>query len=864
MPVQTRAKPALFDLAGRPLRLGSELGSGGEGAVYELRDRFDAVVKLYHKPLDSEKSAKIATMAKFGNERLLRLAAWPTESIRVGSGTGPVVGFIMPKITGHRQAFSLYSPKLRLQEFPAASWQFLIRSAANAARAFAVVHESGHVIGDVNHGNLFVSGKATVRLIDCDSYQITINGSRWFCEVGTPTHQPPELQNVRTFRGVVRTPNHDNFGLAVIIFQMLFMARHPFSGRFLGTGEMPMERAITEYRFAYGSNAAAMQMQPPPASLGLNGVTRDVALLFERAFYRQGSQPNGRPRPDEWVRALQDLEQHLKKCPVNPAHQFVDTLSKCPWCEIEVATGVPLFQIAVLGSAQTGFTIAALWAKVNSVPNPGPAPALPRVDGLAVTLSPAAVELQHATFGAKLKAGFLALIGVTSRIESLKRKIETKTADARSQWQNIRDNWNIYTSSKDFQDLLDNLQGLRSQYESLAQKRLQELQKLEANRHRLQLHAHLDRCRISNARIKGVGDAKKATLQSYSVETAADIADHRVLAVPGFGPVLLSNLKRWREQQERRFVFDPNKGVDQAAKNAVERQILTEKIDLERKLNEGLSKLTVSSHHILTRRRTLLAQAEQTARDLAQAEADLGASSAVSPIVPRKRAIIALGAISIGGLIIASHLGEGPTAVISQQTPQQVQPRPMELQQIQNARAASPVPLVRPTFPPHEEKDASGQLRPEDGYDWSDGNRVSVRWMPGKLSRQYPHLIASPTEGEWQPDDGYNWANPTNPNSKSVRWAPGIASTLYPNVMAAALEGQWRPAEGYAWMFSPPRLGDMRVKPVLPEYQFPISAPEKPFQRGLAGRTAWEQWVATLSGDLHQGAEWWGAIRESW
>ena len=313
MPVQTRAKPALFDLAGRPLHLGSELGSGFEGAVYELRDLSEVVVKLYHKPLDLEKSAKIVTMANFGSERLLKLTAWPREPIRVGSRTGPVGGFIMPKIIGHRQAFALYSPKLRLQEFPNASWQFLIRSAANAARAFAVVHDSGHVIGDVNHDNLFVGGNATVCLIDCNSYQITINGSRWFCEVGTPTHQPAELQNIRTYKGVVRAPNHDNFGLAVIIFQMLFMARHPFSGRFLGTGEMPMERAISEYRFAYGSNAAAMQMQPPPASLGLNGVTRSVALLFERAFSKQGSQPNGRPRPEEWVTALEDLERASEK-----------------------------------------------------------------------------------------------------------------------------------------------------------------------------------------------------------------------------------------------------------------------------------------------------------------------------------------------------------------------------------------------------------------------------------------------------------------------------------------------------------------------------------------------------------------------
>jgi hypothetical protein len=255
------------------------------------------------------------------------------------------------------------------------------------------------------------------------------------------------------------------------------------------------------------------------------------------------------------------------------------------------------------------------------------------------------VELQQATLDAKIASGFLALIGRTSRIHSLKKEIEKTAADARSRYQNLQNNWSSYTSGKDFQDLVSYLQNLRTQYDELSQKRLQALHALEADRYRLQLQAHLDRCRISHARIKGVGDAKKATLQSYGIETAADISDQRVLAVPGFGPVLLGNLKRWRVQQERRFVFDPNKGVDPAAKNAVERQIVTQKIDLERKLNEGLSKLTISSHHILTRRHMLLAQAEQAAHDLAQAEADLRASSTISPIVPGKRAILAVGAI---------------------------------------------------------------------------------------------------------------------------------------------------------------------------------------------------------------------------
>src|SRR5262249_34279163 len=160
-----------------------------------------------------------------------------------------------------------------------------------------------------------------------------------------------------------------------------------FSGRFLGTGEMPMERGISEYRFAYGSNAAVNQMQRPPASLDLDAVTRNVALLFERAFSRQGSQPNGRPNAREWETALQELEAHLKTCTVNPAHQFVESLGKCPWCDIEAATGVPLFQVALVGSAQISFTIADFWGKVTSVQNPGRPPVLPSVEGRTITLS---------------------------------------------------------------------------------------------------------------------------------------------------------------------------------------------------------------------------------------------------------------------------------------------------------------------------------------------------------------------------------------------------------------------------------------------------------------------------------------------
>ena len=138
----------------------------------------------------------------------------------------------MHKLKNYKPLFELYSPKLRLQTFPKADWRFLIHAATNTARAFSVIHEAGHVIGDVNHGNLLVAEDATVKFIDTDSFQISSRAStNGGVRLGATTHQPPEMQGHSTYNGLVRTPNHDNFGLAAVIFQILCLCQtHPFSG----------------------------------------------------------------------------------------------------------------------------------------------------------------------------------------------------------------------------------------------------------------------------------------------------------------------------------------------------------------------------------------------------------------------------------------------------------------------------------------------------------------------------------------------------------------------------------------------------------------------------------------------------------
>ena len=74
-----------------------------------------------------------------------------------------------------------------------------------------------------------------------------------------------------------------------------------------GQGDMPVEQAIKEGRFAYGPHADRVQMTPPPHSLRLSQVPEEIAGLFERAF-RQPGGPHARPTATDWLHALERLK----------------------------------------------------------------------------------------------------------------------------------------------------------------------------------------------------------------------------------------------------------------------------------------------------------------------------------------------------------------------------------------------------------------------------------------------------------------------------------------------------------------------------------------------------------------------------
>src|SRR4051794_14199138 len=623
--------PTLYDQEGRPVRLGSTLGKGGEGAVFTVDGAPELAAKVYHQPIGPLKAEKLAAMVHQQSEGLLKVAAWPVGILTRSLGGHPA-GLLMPKVAGYKPVHLLYGPKSRMAEFPHVTWAFLVHAAGNLARALAVLHAAGNVVGDINHGNVLVSSSAVIKLIDCDSFQVQAGERRYLCEVGVPTHTAPELQG-RNLRTVARTPNHDAFGLAVVIFQLLFLGRHPFSGTFLGRGDMPLERAIRDLRFAYGRFAETHKMRPPPHTPPLDVASPAVAALFERAFAPGSAKDGVRPLPREWVEVLEGLQ--IRACERRKVHVFAEALESCPWCLIEVTTGTLLFKGAdAETAAQEAFDLAVAWSRIQEVHSPLPSP-----ESLADPQPPA--YYSSVLWGGVKKIFYLTLatlagvamlpneallwLAVTltvsmgpTAVVCLAKLLAAFTAQGRLE--RLRKAWQHHAPLDSSFDLL--LQRLDHDVKAyldlpaLEKRRTDEL--TEGLRKRL-LETYLDAYRLDGSGLEGLTPGVLATLQSHGIETAADAIAMNLLKVPGLGQALADRLRGWRRDLEAGFVLDASQGIGPDDRSAVSETIVRIRKDLEQDLLAGPDRLRKAADNLMQRRQGLLPRLmrAQTARDQA-------------------------------------------------------------------------------------------------------------------------------------------------------------------------------------------------------------------------------------------------------
>lgn len=587
------------------------LGKGGEGEVYAIRGRSGLAVKIYNTSLRAKREDKVRAMVGEGLAVKTDLVAYPGDVVTDHEGN--FLGFVMRLVSGYRPLHELYSPKSRQRYFPKADYRFLVHAALNVARAIGKVHQTGCIIGDLNHSGVLVAQDATVALIDADSFQFSLNGKSYPCVVGVPDFTPPELHG-KNLASVQRTIEHDNFGLAVAIFHLLFMGRHPYAGRYNGP-DISMSDAIAQNRFAFSLiRQAATQTTPPPASLTLDMFPTVVSREFEKAF---GLSPGARPTALDWIHALSSLEGSLNHCSKVNTHYYPSNAGGCVWCKLTCNSGFDMFldlttfdpniRTDERGTEKTILEILAFRFPTAADLLPTPAMLCGASDTLSVARSG---KRTRALLGLIMMIGAIAgfifatpvwfvWIGLViwgwvtfsdREVESSPFQKAFKDADERLQCE-----LNAFLQRNNMTEVVKvrgDLDVAIVAYKGLDDALARELMVMKSNRESRQRHAYLDRFSIRRANISGIGPVKTATLISFGIETAADVSQNAVLRVPGFGDVMTGKLVAWRRGHESRFKYDrtPN-AQDVADERALRGRFAAEKARLESTIRNGLGTL---------------------------------------------------------------------------------------------------------------------------------------------------------------------------------------------------------------------------------------------------------------------------------
>ncbi len=534
----------IFDESGTVFQMEAELARGGQGVVRKLRAVNSHLVKIWHSaPSQADRRRSEALRQLAGS--LSDVAALPVSLAFSDAAKTRHCGVFIPLAEG-LDVFEIYNMGSRRVLLPGATFELLVKTAKQTAQAFAKVHAHGLVIGDVNEKNLKVMPGHGVRLIDTDSFQVHDGERLHTSDVGTPLWTPPELQGIK-LTGVQRTANHDLFGLAQLIFLLLFSGRHPFAGVPVGNDDLQPHDAIRQHAFAYAPAKLGLPLSPPKAAPSFAMLPPPIQQAFLEAFEPSSRQEGMRPSAQSWADLLVNLEHDLIRCQASPAHCHWKGAMECPWCTIFKQTGADLFPRAshdllssvkdpvaeVLKSHQPfAFQVTTETAAVMPVQ----IPIQPGPQGLMSWCSRLLFR-QHWQKNwqqEEMRKQRALIKDISDKIRSL-QQVQRQV---------------IVNYQRDFQRHKKSLQDWLKRQPSMAKKRSQFLEGVLKSNNQESLNKHLECMMLQDYKIPMVGDSRMAKLRSANILTAADLQPQQLQAASMPSNVITSLLK-WRRRMAR-------------------------------------------------------------------------------------------------------------------------------------------------------------------------------------------------------------------------------------------------------------------------------------------------------------------------
>jgi DNA-binding helix-hairpin-helix protein with protein kinase domain len=320
------------DRQGREYELDGELGHGGQGTVFGVRNQ-SLAIKICRPDGGRFDNQSLS-------DRLARLRWLPLEDLPVSRPVEvldePFTGYVMERLQDMVPMSELTSPPrgADLLDWYASrgGLRRRLRLLARCAETLAVTHGRGIVYGDFSPGNVFVSQSLAheqVWLIDADN--LSVESGAVAGGVYTPPFAAPELLCRRSGN----TPFTDAHSFAVVAYQAL-VGDHPLFGDLVANGPVELERDAQLGLLPWVGHANDARNRSSEGLKPGRVLTAQLHALFARSFQGGMTNPMQRPEMGSWAAALAGAADRSLSCP-NPdcGAGYYAHVSRCPWCGVQ-------------------------------------------------------------------------------------------------------------------------------------------------------------------------------------------------------------------------------------------------------------------------------------------------------------------------------------------------------------------------------------------------------------------------------------------------------------------------------------------------------------------------------------------------
>ncbi len=322
--------------SGKRYDIEKELGSGGEGTVYLVKEKAkgEKYAAKWCKPSErrDQQLRQIEELVHRGAPPIDDPGIhfiWPIECLSFAGSNG--FGYLMPLIdTGKFYTFNqICSGRTKQPKLP-----LLCRIGHRLAAALEIIHASGLAYCDINQGNIMLD-PVQGEIVICDNDNVVVNNSNVQIR-GVWEFMAPEVSLGRSM------PNAetDLYSVAVLLYY-LWMWEHPMEGKEtmkLYSWDIPAKKKhfASEPLFVFHpTNQANTAHGVPELKLHVTRWQRlcqpKLQALFTETFVDAVHVPSRRKRLNDWRRVFIEMEANSPQCGCGAVNVW-DGLSKPLTC----------------------------------------------------------------------------------------------------------------------------------------------------------------------------------------------------------------------------------------------------------------------------------------------------------------------------------------------------------------------------------------------------------------------------------------------------------------------------------------------------------------------------------------------------